>query len=646
MPIKTVFSKMPREYVFLLVQVLGLLVLFALVTPLKLKDPAIHDESQTYAFTAGEQTQRIKSSMQGNWAVEEDGAIATGSDASVELPLPQGPWVSLRITIIGDEKFEWVVTAQRGFERMTRLKVFAGQEVAFEGAQLPGKAGPSGEIKLRIAPKGTDGGRIERIHVRLSAYTQAPMIAPLPAVFFAALFPLAVFFFLHLGAQRTPMFAMRVTSALSILAIVAFYFRPDVLRGLWIAASGLFLATTAAPFIRALRGWKENTLSDARSLRLLEVSAALAIVGFALWLRWDALLSERLLPLRHDAIGYVGIALQGTFYNTALQEAPWVREPLFPALIRLAFTMLSASETIARSLAVFIGALVPLLTYIAGRRIFSPLAAFLAAGVLVVNPFLVTLSTSVLRDDLLSVLFLAFLCVAIYAKSFPLWRAVGIGVVASALALTRLSNLFLLPPIIGWMIWKQRWSAREMVLCIVIFLAPVLPHLAFNARIGGGDYFHSATVHTPYYVNRLNIGEANFPSSLAEWNADPYRKVASRDSLLTSGGVVAGIQRIFIGYAKIFLLDFPHGDLFRGNELIMAFGLIGAWVLWRRRDAWWVAASYIVFMFPVAVIAGIVFDHRLAAPAAPMILLAWGAGVDFAIANAWLMLLARKKRSA
>ncbi|MCC7392855.1 glycosyltransferase family 39 protein [Candidatus Sumerlaeota bacterium] len=634
----------PREYWFLAVQVLAMLVYFLSATPLTLKDVAVRDEARSYAFTATEETATTRALMLGNWSLAADGATAGDADAAIEIPLPGGAWRSLKFRIIGSGKNEWVATTQRNYERNTRMKVFAGDEIAIEGRQLPGAGNPEGNLKLRIAARGEAGGRIERIHVRLSASEVVPALQPVPAVFFAALFPFAAYLLLVLGARRETSMATKAAAVLSILAMTACHFRADALRGLWIATAGLFLAAAGAPFLRMIRGFRDEVLTDTRSVRLVEVAATLALMGFALWTRWEALLAERLLPLRPDAAGYVFIALHGSLFQTALESAPWVREPLFPALLRCFFSVFSASETAARAASVFIGALVPVFTYVVGRKVFSPLGAFVAAGLLALNPFMATLSASALRDDLLSLLFLLLICAAISAEKFAHWRSVLIGVCAAGLALTRLSNLFVLLPIMGGIAWRQRWRWNEVAVCATLFVLPVVPHLMFNARIGGGDYFHSASVHEAYYLNRLHVGESGYPATVPEWNADPYRKVTSADSLLTSGGIVAGVRRIAVGYGKIFLLNFPHGMLFRGNELAMAFGLIGAWVLIRRREAWWMAGAYVIFMFPVAVIAAIVFDERLASPAAPLIALVWGAGVDFAIANSYAWIVQRKKK--
>ncbi|MEO8377829.1 MAG: glycosyltransferase family 39 protein [Candidatus Sumerlaeota bacterium] len=638
-------ASVQREYWFLVLQAVALFVLFAYSSPRRLKDVPTFDEAKTFAFTKDETTSATLALMHGGWQTTDKGATPEDTDAAIEMPLPEGPWLNLHVTLIGSENIEWIATAQRGFERTTRLKVFAGNDVVFEGQQLPGKDSEA-PLMLRISPKGTSPGTLERVHVRLSAFAQPPVLPPVPAIFFVSLFPVSIFIFLQLGAARDAAAAMKVSAVISLLAVAAFYYRPDILRGLWMATAGLFLVGAAAPFIRVLRGSDDNLLSSATVRRLAEVSAVFAILGFGLWTRWSALLTERLLPLRYDASGYFAIAMQGTFYKSALDVAPWVREPLFPALLRCWFAIFTASETSARAAGVPIGALVPVAAYLAGRRIFSPLAAFAAGGLLAVNSFSTTLSASVLRDDLLSLLFLTLVCIAIYTRQFPLWRAALIGIVAAALALTRVSNLFLLIPLIAWIGWQQRWRISEIILCGVLFVTPVIPHLLFNAKIGAGDFLYSANVHTPYYLNRLHVGEPGYPATIAEWAANPYRPIAAPDHLLTSGGIVAGAKRIAVGYFKIFVWNFPHGQLFHGNELVMAFGLIGAWVFWRRRGSWWVAAAYVIFMFPIAVIATIVFDERLASPAAAMIALVWGGGVEFAIANAWIALNSRKPKAS
>ena len=90
--------------------------------------------------------------------------------------------------------------------------------------------------------------------------------------------------------------------------------------------------------------------------------------------------------------------------------------------------------------------------------------------------------------------------------------------------------------------------------------------------------------------------------------------------------------RTFRGLIMIFAFEYPHAMLFEGNEIVMAFGLLGIWGWWKyRRTAWVAIPWYLWVMAPVALIATITLDYRLASPATPIILWTWALGVELAV---------------
>ena len=178
--------------------------------------------------------------------------------------------------------------------------------------------------------------------------------------------------------------------------------------------------------------------------------------------------------------------------------------------------------------------------------------------------------------------------------------------------------------------WRSNWRWRELGISLGLSILPLIPHLIYNANISGGNILYSSDVHTRYYLNFLMIGQEGFPTTLADWNADPYQGgVVGATAFLKYLSPLTIIAMIVRGYFRIFCLEYPHGFLFFGKELLMAFGLVGAWSAWTRwRELWWVYLWFVVFMLPVSFIAAIHLDIRLAQPAAPIILFTWALGIQ------------------
>lgn len=628
----------PNEWWGLGLLCLGLMLLFAVRTPIDLGDPIIMDATVSHAFAPDEATSDTLSLLHGKWSRSPGGVTAGDSTASLELELPPGPWTRVRVFLVGDERPNWTIRLQREHGSFMLTGVRAGEEAIIGGKELPPWTDPASRIRLRLAPRaqGEAGGLLRQVRIRCSIADAVEVLPPYPGVVFGGLVPLAVCAFLTLSGRRKFSSAARIGGIAGVAAAAIFLYNRELLAVTWLAAASLFLGASSSGMFRWLFPRPgEDPAARLRAIAIAEWCAFAAIIGFALWVRWEVLQSERFAPLRPDALGYLQIALRPGFYATALDHAPWVREPLFPAFLRAWFLLFPATETSARFATLLVGVGCVALTHLAGRRLFSPVVGLIAAGAYALTPFLCELSVSGLREELLTLLLLAFVCLSIYAGPRPWVRSIGAGILLGALALLRVNNLFLGVLLMALPAWRDKWRPAEIALALVLLVLPSVPHLAFNAALGGGDPLYSSSVHTRYYLNLLHLGEVGYPASRAEWTTDPYAgPVVSNLRLLTDGGVIAGIVRVLKGFVKVFFTDFPHGELFRGNELVMALGLIGAWALGRRREAWWIVAAFVLFLCPVAVIAGIRFDHRLAAAAAPMIFWVWGAGVTLAFSAA------------
>jgi len=513
-------------------------------------------------------------------------------------------------------------------KRITKPGVIPGETAALEDDDpVPQGWTLVGRWRVEVSPRAEDGEGVllNRLSVRFSSARKADAPLMFPATIFGALLPVAVSLFMTYSGRRGFRRSVMLWGLAGAVFAVAAGFYYDLLQPLMVLTVSFFLGAGGVVMV------KHMTKTEGFDPRIAEACFLAGIVGLAILFRWGAFVEHRNAPLLPDAAGYGEIARTGSFYETSQMHAPWVREPLFPAVLRAWFTVMPGTGVSQRFAGIWLGLLPVVLTWAVGRRLFGPLAGIVAAGMMAATPFLAEFSAEGLRDDLLSGLFLGLIAAVLYLPGHVWARAIAFGMIGAALALLRINNAFLLVPLLAWVAWRQRWKWGEVAVAAALAIVPLVPHLLHNARVGDGDLLYSASVHTRYYYNLAHIGEPGFPATWADWNANPYAgDVIGSGVLLTDGGVLASARRVAMGFVDVFLYRFPHGSLFRGSELAMAFGILGAWALWRRREAWWVAVAYAAFLFPVAVIVPLGTGWRLASPAAPLIFLVWSAGVVLA----------------
>ena len=625
------------EAKFHIVLGVGLFFFLAWVTPIRWADPLNWDKVYTIRPYM-EESPRF--SLDGEWERSPQAFLARDKTATLRIETDRGPWRSIRLMINGDIDARWTVRLRRAYSGFTLLNVKPGEEIRTGTEEFSALAFSDEPIQVSLSPRNPPqgGARLDRVMVRLTAEEARGDPASIPGLLIGPLVPLGLALFLSRAGRRN----FRQGTILAGLAGVALAGTvpgfPRALDFLWAAGTSFFLGTATAS---AFQAWRSHSAQKpeaaARQIRLAELCAIVSIMSIALWTRWDAFLDMWSLPPLPDAKGYLQIAREGGFYQTLQDHAPFIREPLFPALIRWWYELAPNSVTSARLLCMLIGLIPVGLTWFAGRRLFSPVVGLLAAAAMALNPILAEQSVSVLRDDLLIALFLALICVVVYTGQHPWWRAALFGLAGAGLVLTRVGSLFLLLPLGAIEAWRRRWRLNEIGLAAALVLLPVLPHLALNARQGDGDFLYSANVHTRYYLNRANIGEPGFPATMEEWEADPYAgEAAGSAALIGRAPLHQVIPATAWGYINIFAFRYPHGHLFFGHEWLMIFGLFGAWGLWRRlREIWWLIAWFLIFLFPIAVIAPIHLDYRLSTPAAPFILWVWALGIQEAALLVW-----------
>jgi hypothetical protein len=530
--------------------------------------------------------------LDGAW--DSAGATATprGADASATATIPPGPWHAVQATVYGPDEAPWLLRiAQPGTRETTR--VLPGEPVS---AALPA---PFTTATLTLAPAGEPPfGAVQKIEVRASAAVTHP--APSLAWLLAALLAPGTVLLLAVRVARWPQ--PRAALAASGYANRGSGPVADLLAGV---AGGA-----------ALAGALRLQLRGHRSAALGVAAAALAVVSAIP--RGEAFLDARRLPLRPDARGYVDIARTRTFYDSVLPAAPWVREPLWPGILKAA----SRTDAQARFASTLLGLALVTATALVGARIAGPAAGLAAAGVIGLSAPLADMSADALRTDLIALLVLGVIAAAEFLGGRRWWRAAALGLLGAALPLTQLSLLLVSVPSIGWCAWRQRWRPGEIALAVALAAAFLAPHLALNRRLSGGDWVHSTTVHTRFYANAEFAGQPGWPTR-EEVRRDPYAGEPMGFGALLRHYPAAEIPKRYAqGFARALVTEFPPVILFPEAPwlaLLVPAGL--AWWAWRsERRAYLALAGLLVL--PVAFFVPRGVDQRLVAPVAPLLLLA------------------------
>jgi 4-amino-4-deoxy-L-arabinose transferase-like glycosyltransferase len=627
-----VWMDLEKEWKVLILLMVGLYILMWRGTTIPTEDTVVYD--RLFAQKPAQiDPQAPPIELLGEWEQTDQYWIPKNKDATLSFTIDEGPWRRIALNLNGDIDQFWSLRVGREYQSLYMPKLDPGREIVLDGEKFPPMMISSSPINIRLSPHGDlkPDCRLARVGVHLSANMIHQPGMPLPALLLGPWLPIALALFLRNAGRRTFKQGALIGGLAGIAMAYLATIEPQTTAYITAGTVAFFLGATVAGTFRGYTAIKNGEEEEGKFYwKTIQWTALGAIVGISLWTRWEQFVTWRFASLLPDAMGYREIALTGSFYQTALDMAPFVREPLFPALLRGWYLFAPHTETAGRLFALLLGVVPPVLTFVVGRRLFSPFVGIAAGAMMAFNPIIAKGSIEILRDDLLTSLFLALICVVVYAGKKTFLRAILFGLIGALLGLTRLNCIFLVVPLMALEAWRSNWRWRELGIALGLSILPLVPHLIYNANIGGGNILYSSDVHTRYYLNFLMIGQDGFPATLAAWNANPYEGgVVGATAFLKYLSPLTVIAMIVRGYFRIFCLEYPHGFLFFGKELLMVFGLIGAWSVWTRwRELWWVYLWFVVFMLPISFIAAIHLDIRLAQPAAPIILFTWALGIQ------------------
>jgi len=162
-----------------------------------------------------------------------------------------------------------------------------------------------------------------------------------------------------------------------------------------------------------------------------------------------------------DAREYLTIARQmkGFYW-------PSYREPLHPALIRVATWLVGPGERAPRLVSISFSSLLVLVTALVGWRLYGKWPALAASAFVAVHPYYLYSSTEGVRLELYSVLLLSFVWLTSDNRSGrPSLRLIVAGAVAGLLGLTRMTSVVFVVPVLGWFVTKSPTSKGRTPQC-------------------------------------------------------------------------------------------------------------------------------------------------------------------------------------
>ncbi len=234
---------------------------------------------------------------------------------------------------------------------------------------------------------------------------------------------------------------------------------------------------------------------------LLLVAVMLRVVFSVSVVGWQA-------PPRGDEVDYHTISerLAAGKGFTLADDVPTARRPPFyPVFLSVFYKLFGARMAVGRILQILLGGAVVLLVYITAKRYFSPKAAWIAAGLTALNPFLIFMSAYLLSENLYIVLFLGFLLSMSHGGM--LWDSPGRLVVSalllSLLSLTRPTGFPFFLFVCCVLVWSGGGAMRprilRMILFIVVWLIPFVPWALRNQAAFGKPIFFTTHGGITFY---------------------------------------------------------------------------------------------------------------------------------------------------
>ncbi|MEJ2721014.1 MAG: glycosyltransferase family 39 protein [bacterium] len=206
-----------------------------------------------------------------------------------------------------------------------------------------------------------------------------------------------------------------------------------------------------------------------------------------------------------DEIDYHAIAsnlADGAGYRLADGQITARRPPLYPLVLSLVYRVTGGAPAAARIFQALLGALIVWLVFLVSKRLLTPRAAWVAAGLAALNPFLIFVSGYLLTENLYIVLLLLILLIA----PQPTWRwrmSAPMGVLLGLCMLARPTAFGIAVWIVAFDVLLGGGRVREKILRSVVVFAVaglvVLPWAARNHAVFGKWLFTTTHGGVTFY---------------------------------------------------------------------------------------------------------------------------------------------------
>ncbi len=325
--------------------------------------------------------------------------------------------------------------------------------------------------------------------------------------------------------------------------------------------------------------------------------ALCAILLLAFQTRWQSFKVHSTEPLDPDAAGFLEIVRQGGgLYETAASAAPWVREPAWIWLNRVAAFFFGAEESTLRLVSLLAGLALVAATARLGAMWFGTAIGLAAAAGMALSPQWAEWSARGLRTDWYALLVVGFVIEWERAAAVrtsqnitdgdnppprrftPEFAAsLRMGALAALANLTYISAISWTLPFLAWRAWRTHWRLAPITVAFALAILPLLPHLAFNYRFHNSrDPFFSSNIHARFYRNYEALGQWG-GARREEFYRDPYGGPPVTTLGYVLGGHNAGqlLGGSLAGAWKIFVYRAAGIQQFGASKVLTALYLLG-----------------------------------------------------------------------
>ena len=240
------------------------------------------------------------------------------------------------------------------------------------------------------------------------------------------------------------------------------------------------------------------------------------IIMLAVYLRWNEIVRVSGTHISGDANGYLEYAQKmelfsdNGFYSAQFEK----REPLYIFVVKLFFLIFGVSGTHLRFVSFTFSLITIYLTYRIGKEWFNGGVGLVAALILAIHPYLITLSARGLRAEWFTSLILLFVYYGYVKESMePRWRSLITGLLIGALLLTRSESLILIIicMVIYPLVARSRWNYKMALCSLLLGVTLFIPHL-YSIYEKHGDPFYTMNKYARFYANSEFMDTPGFPT--------------------------------------------------------------------------------------------------------------------------------------